>query len=37
LVRLRLYYPQTYASLTGDDLKKRDAFEAEEKKENAAR
>ena len=31
LRRLRLYYPQTYAALTGDDAKKRDAFEAREK------
>jgi len=31
LRRLRFYYPKTYASLSGDDLKKREAFEAEEK------
>ena len=31
LRRLRFYYPRTYASLTGADLKKREAFEAEEK------
>jgi hypothetical protein len=31
LRRLRFYYPKTYASLAGDDLKKRDAFEANEK------
>ncbi len=35
LRRLRLYYPKTYASLSGDDLKKREAFEAKEKAENA--
>jgi len=33
LARLRFYYSNTYASLTGDDLKKREAFETEEKKD----
>jgi hypothetical protein len=37
LVRLRFYYPNAYASLDGDDAKKRDAFEAVEKKARAAR
>jgi hypothetical protein len=31
LVRLRFYYPGTYASLTGNDRAKRDALEKEEK------
>lgn len=31
LPRLRLYYPDTYASLAGADAKKRDAFEREER------
>ncbi|MBV8978269.1 MAG: hypothetical protein JOZ13_12930 [Alphaproteobacteria bacterium] len=31
LVRLRFYYPATYAALRGEDLKKRAAFEADEK------
>jgi len=30
LRRLRFYYPETYAGLTGDDLAKRKAFELEE-------
>jgi hypothetical protein len=37
LRRLRFYYPKTYDSLAGDDLKKREAFEAEEKSENIRR
>jgi len=35
LVRLRFYYPKTYAALAGDDLRKRRSFEAEEQKERA--
>jgi len=35
LKRLRFYYPKTYAGLTGDDLVKRKAFEAEEAKRKA--
>ena len=31
LVRLRFYYPKTYAALSGEDLEKRNAFEADEK------
>ena len=37
LRRLRFYYPKTYASLTGDDLKKREAFETEEKEDRVRR
>jgi hypothetical protein len=37
LARLRFYYPDAYAALSGDDAKKRDAFEAEEKKEARSR
>jgi hypothetical protein len=32
LVRLRFYYPDAYAALDGDDARKREKFEAEEKK-----
>ena len=32
LVRLRFYYPNAYAALDVDDAKKRDKFEAEERK-----
>jgi len=35
--RLRFYYPSTYADLRGTDKTKRDAFEAEEKRERVAR
>jgi hypothetical protein len=35
LRRLRFYYPETYAALSGDDLVKRKAFEQEEAKEKA--
>lgn len=31
LERLRFYYPKTYAALSGKDLEKRNAFEADEK------
>ncbi|HEX4861308.1 MAG TPA: hypothetical protein VFV07_08730, partial [Rhizomicrobium sp.] len=31
LMRLRFYYPKTYAALSGKDLEKRNAFEADEK------
>lgn len=31
LARLRFYYPDTYMALHGDDLKKREAFESDEK------
>lgn len=37
LRRLRFYYPKTYAGLGGADLEKRQAFEAREAKEKAAR
>jgi hypothetical protein len=32
LIRLRFYCPKTYAALSGKDLEKRNAFEADEKK-----
>jgi hypothetical protein len=32
LIRLRFYYPNAYAALDGDDARKREKFEAEEKK-----
>ncbi len=32
LIRLRFYFPSTYAALSGKDLEKRNAFEADEKK-----
>lgn len=35
LVRLRFYYPKTYAALSGKDLVKRNAFETEEKEQKA--
>jgi hypothetical protein len=31
LAQLRFYYPNAYATLSGEDAKKRDAFEVEEK------
>lgn len=39
LIRLRFYYPKTYAALSGKDLEKRNRFEADEKaqKERAVR
>jgi hypothetical protein len=37
LARLRFYYPNAYAKLYGEDAKKRDAFEIEEKMARAAR
>jgi hypothetical protein len=36
LRRLRFYYPQTYAALSGDDLAKRQAFEKDEAEMRAA-
>jgi len=36
LVRLRFYYPKTYAALAGENLRKRRSFEAEEQKERAS-
>jgi hypothetical protein len=35
LLRLQYYYPQTYAALSGKDLEKRNAFEAEERREKS--
>jgi hypothetical protein len=35
LRRLRFYFPETYASLTGDDRARREAFEREERKQLA--
>ena len=31
LIRLRFYYPKTYATLSGKDLEKRKVFETDEK------
>jgi hypothetical protein len=36
LARLRFYYPDTYESLAGDDLRKRQLFEADEKAHETA-
>src|SRR5262245_46338472 len=37
LAQLRFYYPNAYATLSGEDAEKRDVFEIEEREERAAR
>jgi hypothetical protein len=37
LAQLRFYYPNAYATLSGEEAEKRDAFEIEEKMARAAR